>query len=275
MLTCPVCVRPLTRAGHAFRCPLGHSFDVAREGYVNLLRDPYPGDTRAMAQARRAFLDAGHYAPLADAIARQVAHHITQRAPNAPLSVLDAGCGEGSYIADVAARLHSDAVSCACYGLDVSKEAIRMAAQRYRQVTFIVANLKARIPFADGSVSALMNVFAPRNPAEFARVLAPGGLLLVVLPTPRHLAEARAAFALLDIQPEKERLVCESCAEHFMLAGSEPLDYSLTLDGQSLAALIAMTPNARHVSAETLERARQAAAFTVTASFAFLRFLRR
>ena len=150
-----------------------------------------------------------------------------------------------------------------------------MAAQRYRQVTFIVANLKARIPFADGSVSALLNIFAPRNAAEFARVLAPGGLLLVVLPTPRHLAEARAAFALLDIQPEKERLVRESFAEHFTLAGSEPLDYSLTLEGQSLAALIAMTPNARHVTAEMLERARQAAAFIVTASFTLLRFVRR
>src|SRR5258708_36502586 len=105
MLICPVCERPLARESTVYRCPAGHSFDIAREGYVNLLRAPSPGDTRDMLRARRAFLDAGHYFPLVEAIAARTADRLATSAADASAAVLDAGCGEGTYIAAVAAHL--------------------------------------------------------------------------------------------------------------------------------------------------------------------------
>jgi 23S rRNA (guanine745-N1)-methyltransferase len=278
MLICPICERPLSRGGAVYRCPIGHSFDIAREGYVNLSRAPTSGDTPAMLRARRAFLDTGHYLPLIEAIAAYTADGLAASAVNAPAAILDAGCGEGTYIAAVAAQLRERAYllsTAICYGLDVSRAAARMAARRHHDITFVVASLKGRIPFADGSLAGVLNVFAPRNAAEFARVLAPGGLLLVVIPGERHLAEARAAFGLLRVEPEKERHVVALLAGDFTCAAVTPLEFPLSLIGEDLAHLIAMSPSAHHIAPETLERARQTPRFIVTASFILLAFRRR
>ena len=183
--SCPLCHAPLTRAEKTFICPLGHQFDRAKEGYVNLLpvqhkRSRDPGDSAEMMQARRAFLDAGHYQPLRDAVVDLLRQYLTEGAS----AMLDIGCGEGYYtatFADVAAGKGAET-----YGLDVSKVAIRAAAKRYSAVTFCVAS-SHRLPFEEASMDAVVRIYAPCKAEELARVVKPGGWVITVTPGPRHL----------------------------------------------------------------------------------------
>jgi len=279
MLICPVCAAPLTREEHAFRCPNGHSFDRARQGYVHLVGSRHPGDTKPMLQARRAFLAAGHYRPLADALAdlalaHLTSHHAAHSAGNVPLAILDAGCGEGYYIGRLCHALAEAGIPARCFGLDVAKEAVRMAAAREPDVQFLVADIKGRLPFADASLDLLLDVFAPRNPAEFARVLAPGGLLLVVIPAPAHLAELRAVLPLLAIEDQKRERVLAQCAGSFALAASRELVYELALDLAEARLLISMTPSHRHLAVDELGRALPAGPLCVTAAFSILALVR-
>jgi 23S rRNA (guanine745-N1)-methyltransferase len=279
MLICPVCAAPLTREERAFRCANGHSFDLARQGYVHLIGSRHPGDTKPMLQARRAFLAAGHYRPLADALADlALAHLASQRAARpagaAPPAILDAGCGEGYYIGRLCRTLADAGIAARCFGLDVAKEAVRMAAAHAPEVQFLVADIKGRLPFADASLDVLLNVFAPRNPAEFARVLAPGGLLLVAIPTPAHLAELRAILPLLAIEDQKREHVLAQLAGAFALAASRELAYELALDPAEARLLITMTPSHHHLDMDDLDRALAAAPVRVTAAFSILALVR-
>jgi 23S rRNA (guanine745-N1)-methyltransferase len=256
-LICPNCGGPLAGDGErrgdfaALRCPAGHSFDVAREGYVNLSggRSPkHPGDTREQVEARRAFFEAGYYAPLIDALAEIAAGRV---APSGV--VLDAGSGEGTYTAALASAVDGAVV----IGLDVSKEAVRLAARTYSDPRFVVADLTGPIPLASGSVGLLTNIFAPRHPAEYARLLAPAGWLLVVIPTPDHLAGLRTRFDLLGIESDKqESVIAQMEAVGLRLAEVVPVAFPLSLDGPALMNLIAMTPSYHHLTAEQIAAAR-------------------
>ena len=272
-LVCPVCGEPLLLAGPAasasgdgspgggiatpvaldagsVRCERGHSFDLAREGYLNLLRSKRTGDSREMLLARRDFLERGHYQPLAEALADTVAAFLGERAGagDCPLRVLDAGCGEGYYLDRLGRRL-SGAPGLAgtlLIGLDSAKEAIRLSAKRLQDAALLVADLKERLPIADTSLDAILNVFAPRDLAEFARVLVPGGLLLIAIPSPDHLVELRLAHGLLGIEEQKLERLLEALAPHFASVGMRDLRYTLHLESDAVQALIAMTPSQRH-----------------------------
>lgn len=279
MLICPVCAAPLAREERAFRCRNGHSFDRARQGYVHLAGSRHPGDTKPMLQARRAFLAAGYYRPLADALADlALAHLASQRAARPtgaqPPTMLDAGCGEGYYIGYICRALADAGFAARCFGLDIAKEAVRMAAVRAPEVQFLVADIKGRLPFADASLDVLLDIFAPRNPAEFARVLVPGGLLLVAIPAPAHLAELRALLPLLAIEEQKRERVLAQFAGSFALAASRELAYALALDPAEARLLISMTPSHRHLTAEELDRDLPEAPVRVTAAFSILALVR-
>ncbi|MDB5074166.1 MAG: methyltransferase protein [Chloroflexi bacterium] len=278
MLICPHCSAMLARDGATYRCENGHAFDVAREGYVNLLRTRSTGDSAEMLRARRAFLERSHYAPLAEAVCEVVDTHLREMPTagtmgNARTSILDSGCGEGYYLG----RLHDylaaqqGAERYRLWGLDSSKDAIRMAAKRYREMDFVVADCKDMIPFANGSIAALMDIFAPRNPAEFARVLAPGGLLLIVVPSPNHLGELREALDLLGMEENKLRNVQDSLRGIFSKPEVRPLEYTMDLTAEDVALLVTMTPSHRHSPEQRLaalrpdERYRATAAFTLVA----------
>ena len=166
------------------RCVNGHSFDRAREGYVNLLpagrlKGGSSGDDDAMVRARRTVFDAGLYAPIIDRVAAVTAGFD-------PACVLDAGCGEGSYLGAATAASSAEG-----WGVDISKSAIRLAARRHPAHRYAVAS-SYLLPFADGSVDAIINVFSPRPFAEMARVLTPTGTAVVVTPGPRHLSELKS-----------------------------------------------------------------------------------
>ena len=191
MLRCPVCGRVLEEDGRGARCAAGHTFDRAREGYLNLLRSSKAGDRtgdpKAAARSRRDFLDRGYYRPLRDELVRLVGELAaeksgdgTDRAARSPLALLDICCGEGYYTSALGAVAGVDA-----YGFDLSKEMVRLAAKRGGATCF-VANMKA-IPVADGSFDVATHLFAPFMEREFVRVLKPGGTLFTVIPGERHL----------------------------------------------------------------------------------------
>lgn len=265
-LRCPVCAGPLLAGERAFACAAGHSFDRARQGYVHLLRPTHlRGDTPEMLRARRRFFDAGWYAPLAEALTAEVGAWLAAddvaALPVEARALVDAGCGEGYYLRALAAAPAPTLANGGwrLYGLDLAKEAVRMAAARSRVATWVVASVRDPLPFADGGVGALLSVFAPRNAEEFARVIAPGGLLLVAAPTSVHLAEARAALPwLLAPEPAKAERLAATLEPAFALEETRAVGFSLALDAAALADLAEMTPH-RAAPSEKLAEAAHAA----------------
>ena len=188
MLQCPVrdCQLPLQRDGLRLLCPRGHSFDVARSGYINLLqpqerRSKNPGDTVTAVAGRRRLHDLGVTLPLLQAIEETIV-------PSPTDVVLDAGCGDGFYLGSLASRTGFDA-----HGVDISIPAVDAAARRYPTGEWVVANADRRLPYADRSFSLILSITARMNTGEFRRVLRNGGRLLVALPAPDDLVELRGA----------------------------------------------------------------------------------
>ena len=258
-LTCPICREPLSLVGNGLACSNRHSFDRARQGYYNLLpvqhknsRDP--GDNQAMVEARRRFLDGGHYAPLA----RRLAELAAERGQR---SWLDIGCGEGYYTAQLAEQLpEADG-----YALDISREAVKRAAARGRSrslrdaalptsmsvaaLTWLVASM-ARVPLSDASCDLLASVFSPLDWQEALRLLRPGGGLLRMGPTRAHLMELRQKL-YDEVRDYDDQKHLELIPPGMHLAHSETLSFPLLLaNAQARADLLAMTPHGWRASAE-------------------------
>ncbi|MCG5217603.1 putative RNA methyltransferase [Streptosporangium soli] len=254
LLVCPVCGNGLVLGSGVVRCAGGHGFDVARQGYVSLLvgsRAPGTADTAAMVAARQEFLGRGHYAPLAVRLAE-----VVRGGPSGV--VLDAGAGTGYYLAE--------AVTGRGIALDVSKHAIRRAARAHDRIGAVVADVWRPLPVRDASVDVVINVFAPRNGPEFARVLRPGGRLVVVTPTPRHLEPLVAELGLLTVDEEKDRRVTESLRGLFAETGSRTLEFPMELGPADVEAVVGMGPSAWHSDLAAI-RGRIGDLVTVTASF--------
>ena len=185
-LKCPVCAGLLEQTERTLRCENGHSYDVARQGYVNLLMSNRSsakrhGDDKLMVVSRQEFLDAGHYDCLCDGLCA-----LAMQLCEGEVRLLDAGCGEGFYTAAVKHALEENGHICHAGGVDISKEAVAAAARRDRSLTLAVAGINA-LPVPDESIDLLLNIFAPEDEREFGRVLRPGGLLMKAVPRERHL----------------------------------------------------------------------------------------
>ncbi|WP_433298192.1 putative RNA methyltransferase [Actinoplanes sp. CA-030573] len=233
-LRCPNCERALRRDDRVLRCARGHSFDLARQGYADLTagRLPHVGDTAAMIADRDTFLTRGHYDFIAEALATFVPGGL----------VVDAGVGTGRYLARVLDR----APAATGLGLDVSKPALRRAARAHPRAAAVLADVWRPLPIVDEAADAVLNVFAPRNGAEFRRILRPGGRLLVVTPAAGHLAELVDAYRLIGVDPEKDERVREALGEYFELEDVETRRRELDLTAEEVRTLIGMTPSARH-----------------------------
>ncbi|TDC05116.1 methyltransferase domain-containing protein [Streptomyces sp. 8K308] len=251
LLRCPVCGGRLdvgAEAGRALRCAAGHSFDVARQGYVNLLTGAGSAvarnvDSAEMVRARVDFLGTGHYARVAEAVAAAC--------PSSAGAVVDAGAGTGYYLAAVL----DDRPEAVGLGLDLSKFALRHAARAHERAGAAVCDVWRSLPVVDDAADVVLNVFAPRNGPEFRRVLRPGGALLVVTPTDRHLAELRGPLGLLSVDAAKEERLRRSLAGDFGEAeSSEVVEYRVGLSAAEAEALASMGPAARHVGADELRR---------------------
>lgn len=244
-LRCPVCGETPARAGErTLRCPRGHSFDIAKQGYASLTRrgTPHEGDSAAMISDRAAFLAAGHYDFIAEALTAA-----TAGAGRTGL-VVDAGTGTGFYLAHVLEAL----ADWSGLGLDVSKPALRRAARAHHRAGAVLADLWQPVPLADGAAGLILNVFAPRNGPEFHRILRPGGKLLVVTPAADHLRELIAAYRLIRVDPDKADRIADSLLPHFKPERTTTHRRTLTLTGAELRTLIGMTPSARHVTLDDL-----------------------
>jgi 23S rRNA (guanine745-N1)-methyltransferase len=251
LLACPVCGQPLAALpGDAgLRCPAGHSFDRARQGHVTLLppgRTPPSGDTAAMVADRAEVLSAGTYAGLTRVLADAVA------AGEGPVDgVLDLGGGTGHHLAGVLDRLPG-AVGLV---LDASRYAARRAAGASPRALAVVADTWARLPVRDAAVDRVTVVFAPRNGPETARVLRPGGRLVVATPAPDHLAELVGPLGLLRVDPDKATRLSAALEPHLAPAGGVQHREELVLDRRAVTTVVGMGPHARHLAPEQLAAA--------------------
>lgn len=261
---CPVCRQPLPRGTPPWKCVKGHSFDVAREGYVNLLlaqekssRDP--GDSAEMIRARAAFLQAGHYAPLREAVSAMLA-------AIAPASLLDLGCGEGYYTQALAT------VAQETVGLDISKPAIQHAAKRNRNVTWIVAS-GAHLPLADGMLDAITCLFTPLHVAEMQRTLRPGGHVIVVTPAPEHLWTLRERL-FDEVQAHLPDKFLPAFNDGFEFCEKEDVRFPLHLAQPDLQRLLMMTPYAWKAKLDRRKAVEQLPGLDTAAAFRLM-LLRR
>lgn len=258
-LRCPVCGGPLLLVERSLRCPKAHSFDLAREGYVNLLaiqkkHAADPGDGKEMVRARRAFLEAGHYAPLMQALAELCAG-----LPHKHL--VDAGCGEGSYDRYLYDALGGTEI----VGFDLSKEAVRLAAKRVPEAAFCVGG-SFSAPVRDGWADLLLNIFSPFAGAEFLRMLQPGGHLIYAVPTARHLYGLKEILYTTPYENE----VKDTEYDGFTFVTSREATATLELEGESVQQLFAMTPYYWNTPAEGAARLADCKQLTTEIGFRYL-----
>ncbi len=244
---CPLCGAAFERKEKNLRCSHGHSFDLARQGYVNLLpggRLPghEHGDNRAMIRARRDFLCAGYYRPLSDAV-NAVFAEITP--PGG--CILDCGCGEGYYSAALAESLAAKGVD--VLATDISRDAVSYAARR-GGIRCAVAN-SFRLPLPDGACDAILSLCTPVAKAEFARVLCPGGYLVAVFPAQRHLWALKSAV----YNAPYENVPAFDISPYFEIVRQDTVCFALHISGAAgIQSLFSMTPYAYHTG--PAERAR-------------------
>jgi len=256
-LACPLDGAPLQRQGTAWRCASGHSFDIASQGYVNLLpvqqkRSRDPGDSKAMVAARQRFLEAGHYQPIAAMLARATLAGVS---PEATLSCLDAGCGEGYYLRQLAAA-GGGGQTLAVLGLDISKWAVQSAAKQDKRAAWVVGS-NARLPVLPATLDRVLCLFGFPVYPEFARVLKPGGRLLQIDAGPDHLRELRSII-YPTLKPERPADTREPAG--FARIADETLRYNIDLTSTTqIADLLTMTP---HLYRATPEGRARAAALT-------------
>ena len=232
---CPVCSAPLTLEGRSFLCENRHCFDRAKQGYVNLLTSGGShGDNREMIRARRDFLWAEHYLPLADELCRAVADCCI---PDRVTDIIDAGCGEGYYTAKVDSYLKNPEIPHEICGIDVSRDACAYAAKAVKDAKFAVASVYS-MPFANQSADIVTSLFAPSAPEEYIRVLRPEGKLIIALPGVRHLYGLKEI--LYDTPYENE--LSDFDIDGFTLTDRKSIAFTLSLDNASAQALFAMTP---------------------------------
>ncbi len=238
-LACSVraCGLPLERRGASWVCERGHSFDVARSGYVSLLqpqdrRSLEAGDSRATALSRRELLDEGFGAVLESALV-EVASNL-ELAPGA--FAADLGCGDGRFLAAVCAKTGLHGI-----GIDLSAHAVELAARRHPAHTWVVANADRRLPLVDGSLALALSIDGRRPRDEFARTLGANSALLVAMPAADDLAELRGAvLGEVHDAPRVERVAAE-LAPHFELASQRTARARMKLERGSLARLAAAT----------------------------------
>ncbi|MDO3645349.1 putative RNA methyltransferase [Nocardia mangyaensis] len=241
LLACPECGHDLHTRERVLRCDGGHSFDIARQGYVGLLTGAstkMTGDTADMLDARAAFQGTGHFAPIARAAARAC----TDGAQTEGNAFLEVGAGTGYYLAEVLDAV-PDALGIA---LDVSKPAARRAARAHPRMASILADAWRGLPLSDSTFTGVLSVFAPRNPAEIARVLAPGGRFVVVTPTAGHLSELVGPLDMVRVDPDKDRRLADSLADTFTRAEHTHVEFPMKLSRADVTHLIAMGPSAFH-----------------------------
>ncbi|GAB4062225.1 putative RNA methyltransferase [Uliginosibacterium sediminicola] len=272
-LACPLDNKALRRQGASWRCADGHCFDIASQGYTNLLpvqkkRSLDPGDSKEMVAARRRYLSAGHYAPIADAVSRAV---LADHTAGQTLSGLDAGCGEGYYLRQLASAALREDRSLSLLGLDISKWAVQAAAKQDKQTAWVVGS-NAALPVLPATVDCLLCMFGFPVYAEFARVLKPGGVLLQVDAGPDHLRELREVI-YPTLKPARSEEAAAPAG--FTRLSREIVSCRVDIAGaEQIADLLSMTPHLYRATAEGRARAAALTEISLTVDVLVSRFAR-
>ena len=234
LLMCPVCREKLSLTEKTWHCVNRHSYDLAKQGYVNLhvvqhKHSKNPGDTPESVQARRAFLSAGHYAPLQQAVVAKIAELRIE-------TLLDIGCGEGYYTDAMQAEVLQ------CIGVDIAKNAVQVAAKLNQEITWVVGT-GATLPVLDESIDLCTSLFSPIPSAEILRVLKPKGYLLVATPATEHLYAMREAL-FEEVKAHDSAKFVAQLKDDFALVEDIVVEAPMQLNQTDLKNLIAMTPYA-------------------------------
>lgn len=246
-LLCPVCRAGLGREGTVLLCSRGHRFDVAKQGYVTLLsgRRRFAGDDAAMVAAREAFLGRGHYAALSSALGTALR--------GVQGLVVDLAGGTGHHLAQV---LEGNTAATGLV-LDASVPALKRAARAHERAAAVGADVMTEFPLRDRAAAAVLSVFGPRNITEIHRVLAPGGRVIVVTPTSRHLQELIERFGdlgMVRVDPGKDARLAATLGA-FEATGEQLVEHLSAMNRQDVRDEILMGPSAHHVAPEALEAA--------------------
>lgn len=263
---CPVCHRPLTRGEHTMHCENNHCFDLARQGYVNLLLSQSSsskrhGDDKRMVHSRSEFLDGGWYENLRDEVTAAV-----MRYADPGCTLLDAGCGEGYYTAAVFDALDHAGYGASVLGVDLSRDALIAACKRQKKLKLAVGSIFA-LPVGDASCELVLNIFAPCAAQEFSRILKPDGILIRVVPLRRHLYELKAVVYEHPYENEHE----DPSLEGFTLLSQQELQRIIRLPStQDLQNLFAMTPYYYKTGAADQLKLGELSSLDVTTAFGIL-----
>jgi len=265
LLMCPVCHKPLVLNERTWRCENNHSYDVAKQGYVNLhvvqhKHSKTPGDTLESVQARRAFLHAGHYAPLQQAVVQLIRDLRIE-------NLLDIGCGEGYYTNAMQAEVLQ------CVGVDIAKNAVQVAAKLNSNVTWVVGT-GAILPVTDHSIDMCTSLFSPIPKNEILRILKSQGYLMVVTPAKEHLYAMREAL-FEEVKPHDPAKFLEQLVDTFDLIKEYVIDANLSLNQDDLKHLIAMTPYAYKAKPERRLALEERAKFDVAAQYQIYLFQKK
>lgn len=240
-LHCPVCSRPLAATLGALVCARGHSYDVARQGYVSLLpprAGHAVGDSTDMVLARARVEEAGHLKPLTSVLTATARTIVCTEAR----LVLDVGAGTGRHLAGVLGALPQ----VTGVALDASRSASRRAARAHPSIAAVRADAWQELPLGDRTVDLALSVFAPRNGFELGRVLRPDATLIVVSAASRHLQELRPLHTI-GVDPYKSGRLSRQLSPWFRPANTEQIAWTLKLTRQQAAAVVGMGPAARHL----------------------------
>lgn len=265
---CPVCGEKLEISGKSYVCSQRHCFDLAKSGYVNLLLSKHQGktihgDNKLMLRGRRDFLEKGYYRPLCDKICETVVKYAENGAV-----LLDAGCGEGYYIANTAAALERSDIAAEIYGIDISKDAAELAAKRRSGVSFAAASV-FHIPVTSGSCDILLTMFAPYCGEEYCRVLKKGGIMIMAIPSREHLWELKQA--VYDTPYKNE--IKPYDLEGFEFLGSERVTFNMKINSaEDIRSLFAMTPYSYRTGQRDRERLMALETLETTADFEVLTY---
>lgn len=262
MFICPICKQKLNILGEKYACAKNHSFDVARQGYVNLLpvsgkKSLSPGDNELMTNARREFLNGGYYGKLLDKVCALLKSFNVK-------TLVDSGCSEGYYTRQMAVAFAD------VYAYDISKSAIKLASATDKKSRYFVASA-FHIPIKDGAVDAVTKIFAPDSPREFARILSPNGVLVEVIPAEEHLLEIKQRL-YDNVRLNKLEKAEKEC---FEILSEERLKYSFTPTKEGLENLFKMTPYYYKTPKDGQEKLLNGEIFAVTADFLIRTYKKR
>ena len=262
---CPLCEESLLphTSGKEYFCENNHHFDLAKEGYLNLLpvqekHSKDPGDSRQMIRARNSFLEAGFYSPLVRALVEIID---SLKESDQAMKLLDLGCGEGYYSRQIE-KLCRNSDQLELHGLDIAKNAIRTAAKKQANAKFIVASSN-KPPYADRYFDLVFRIYAPSNDQQLKRIIKTGGALLIVTPGPRHLWQLKE-FIYKDV---KEHSLEVDLPECFDLMESRRISFKITPDQEQRMALLHMTPFAWRVNEELEKRIHDPATLEIETDF--------